>query len=210
MKTKKLILFIGANLIAVIAILLIVERKNMVSKYGDRFKRNAFIMSDSVIVDSDHKSVYNFYIHHYDEVYSKTADIHHEFVLLNTDSITEGTKIYCREGKEDAMIHHDYIVKKVIPNRMIYKASEPSVVHNKTKKGVYKTTCNAFVYVDFQELDDQKSLVKFTIIVQMPNYFYRLMGRIIGGKKAKTEWEDHLNEELVGFRDMYYKESENI
>lgn len=177
----------------------------MVKLYAERFKPNSFIMSDSLMIDASSEEVYQYYIHHYHEIYSQTAGKHHEFVLLNSDSIREGTTIYCREGEENQMIHHDYLVEQVIPGRLIFKSSEPTVIRVKTKKGTRENTCNTYVYVDFNDVGIQKSELRFTIVMQMPNYIYKMIGRILGGKKAKAEWEGHLQEELEGFRNVFYK-----
>lgn len=203
MKAKNVILFSIANLIALSIIWAIAENATQKKKFGSKFKPNSFIMSDTINFNASANEVYQFYIHHYDEIYHKTADKHHEFKLLNGDSIVKGTKIYCREGEEDDMIHHQYIIKEIIPNKLIYKASEPSEVHIKTEKGVAIRECNAYVYVDFFDVSEIQSRVAFTIAIQMPNYLFKLIGRMMGGKKAKEEWESHLREELVGFVENY-------
>lgn len=203
MKARKILLFGTTNLIAIITIALIVGRTKQVNKYGMRFKPNSFIMSDSVKIEDSAENIYQFYIHHYHEIYHKTAAKHHEFKLLNTDSITLGTEIYCREGESNEMLYHNYLVKEVIPNQLIYKSSEPSVIHTDTGKEIRKNYCNAFVYVDFKEINKTESFVGFTIAIQMPNYIYKLLGQIIGGKEAKEEWENHLREELDGFKEQY-------
>jgi hypothetical protein len=203
MKRKRILLFATANLLAIIVIMSLVHHKTMMKRYGDRFRTNAFIMSDSVIINSDSKDVYDFFIHHYDKIYSRTAAKHRQFKLLNSDSIAEGTHIFCAEGEEQEMVYHNYVVRKVIPGRLIYKSSEPSTVVIKNEKGTSKNHCNTYVYVDFKDLNNNKSVFKFTIVMQMPNYFYKLIGRILGGKEAKEEWENHLTEELNGFKDIY-------
>ena len=203
MKTKKVILFSIANLIALFIIWAIAENASQKKKFGSRFKPNSFIMTDTVNCHASAKEVYQFYIHHYDEIYHKTAEKHHEFKLLNSDSIAEATKIYCREGEETAIIHHQYLVQEVIPNKLIYKTSEPSEVHIKKDKGSTIQKCNSYVYVEFFDISENESRIAFTIAIQMPNYFYKLIGRIMGGREAKEEWEEHLNEELIGFVENY-------
>jgi hypothetical protein len=203
MKTKKVILFSIANLVALFIIWVIAENATQKKKFGSKFKPNSFIMTDTVNCNASASEAYQFYIHHYDEIYHKTAKKHHEFKLLNSDSIAKGTRIYCCEGEETNMVHHQYVVQDVIPNKLIFKASEPSEVHIKTDKGLTIQKCNSYVYVEFIDISENESRVAFTIAVQMPNYFYKLIGRITGGKEAKKEWEGHLNEELIGFVENY-------
>jgi hypothetical protein len=204
MKTKKILLFITANLLAVVLITAVIARKNQQKKFGERFRPHAFIINDSVTIDADVESVYDFYVHHYHEIYSQTAKKHREFKLMNSKTIQAGLEIYCVEGDDNEMVYHNYIVHKIVPNKLIYKSSEPSTVKVKTKNGTTKSKCNAFVYVDFEQPVPHQTKLKFTIVIQMPNYLYKVAGQIMGGKKAKEEWENHLGEELEGFRKIYY------
>ena len=191
-------------MIALFAIWAVSETVSQKKAFGPKFKTNSFIMSDTVGCNASINDLYHFFIHHYDEIYPKTAKIHKEFTLLNSDSITVGTRILCKEGEEKEMISHQYIVHEVIPNRLIYKSSEPSIIQTSTKRGPAERESNVFVYVEFFEVSEVRSRVAFTIITQMPNYFFKLAGRILGGKKAKEEWESHLYEELDGFVEQYY------
>lgn len=205
MKTKKVILLSIANLTALLMIWAIIENISQKKKFGSKFKPNSFMMTDTVNCTSSARELYRFFIHHYDEIYHHTAEKHHEFKLLNSDSIAVGTKIYCREGEETDMVHHQYVVKEIIPNELIYKTSEPSEVHIKTGKGITIRKCNSYVYVEFFDSAENAtaSRVAYTIAIQMPNYFYKLIGSIMGGKETKEEWEGHLREELIGFIENY-------
>lgn len=87
--------FITANLVAVVLIFGVIVRKNQQEKWGERFRPHAFIMSDSVPIDADIETVYDFYIHHYHEIYSQTAEKHREFKLMNSETINTGTEIFC-------------------------------------------------------------------------------------------------------------------
>ena len=111
MKTKKILVFITVNLVAIVLITIVIEGKIQQKKWGDRFRSHSFIMSDSVIVDAGVESVYDFYVHHYHEIYSQTAKKHREFKLLNTKVIQSGTEIYCVEGDDDEMVYHNYVVR---------------------------------------------------------------------------------------------------
>lgn len=133
MKTKKILLFITANLLAVILIVAVIARKNQQKKFCERFRPHAFIMNDSVTINADVESVYEFYFHHYHEVYSQTAKKHREFRLMNSKTIQANTEIYCVEGNDDEMVYYNYVVHKVVPNKLIYKSPEPSTVKVKTK-----------------------------------------------------------------------------
>ena len=175
MKIKIISFIVLANLFALILISAIINRTSFKKQFQGRFKKNSFMMCDSIIIETTSDSLFEFYVHHFPEYYVQTAKIHRQFELLNSDSISLGAKILCKEGSENQMVINNYVVNNIIPGKYLYWSSEPSVIEVKAKNGIRKSYCNTHVYLDFEDLGQNKTLHRITIVLQMPNYYYKII-----------------------------------
>ncbi|MFA6904112.1 MAG: SRPBCC family protein [Gallionellaceae bacterium] len=157
-------------------------------------------MSHSVTVSKSPEQVFDFITYRMAEYNLSIAKAHDKFEILKGDGLTEGAVFVAEEYQEDEGVRNRYVVKKVIPNRLIYYASTPSLIYEK-KNGEWVQTgsCNAYVYFDL-EGNSSKTQLTQTIVIEMHNFFSKfLIDMVISGKEG-NEWMDHLVEELESLK----------
>ena len=169
-------------------------------KSNPRNRPNSYFSELSVEINKPIEYVYNFIKYEIPNIYTETSSMHEQFNIINADGLTEGAEVECIEGDNEDVVHHRYIVKKDIENVLIQMESEPSIIHDKeTNKQIGK--CNCYCYFDFVALDNNRTMVKQTVVTDMLNPFYKLivdvMGLMSGGKDL---WNDHFQEELENLK----------
>ena len=172
-----------------------------------RSRPNAYLMTDSVLVNQPVETVFDFITYHFKEHWLGIAEAHKKIRITNAKGLTRGAVILCEEYENGEGVSHRYVVKEVIPNRLIFKASEPSTIYMASSSGEMKKRgwCNTYVYLDMEESCPGKTNLSQTLVIEMPNFIFKFLADIIGGEKGKEQWTNHLKEELQGLRNNIEK-----
>lgn len=202
---KKRTYYVAASLLVVVGVVLAGMKTLSARTYdpaNPRSKPNSYFLTYSVEVDLPVDQVFEYITYNDHLVWNRIAREHEgqTYQILNADGLTLGAIILCEEFSEREGTSHRYVVKEVMNNRLIYMASEPSLVYMVNKAGERKqvTTCNAFVYFDMEPLGAEKTRLSQTLVIQMPNFVVKFLTDVIGGDEGKEIWMNHLEEELTG------------
>lgn len=195
---RYVIIFLSVFIVLVVGIKLFTLRTHDSS--NPRSRPNGYLMSHTVVVNKKTEQVFDFITYHIAEYYLSLAKAHDRFEILNSDGLTEGAVFISDEYQEDEGVRNRYIVQKVVPNRMIFYSSEPSLIYEKKDEEWVQTgSCNAYVYFDLESVPEGTQLTQ-TLVIEMPNFFTKfLIDLIISGQEG-NEWMDHLVEELEGLK----------
>ncbi len=163
---------------------------------NSRNRPNSYLIEASVEVGKPIHDVYEFVKYRKPEVYIGLTGMHDKFQILNADGLIEGAEIECVEGDEEDVIHHRYIVTRDKRNELIQYESRPSVIFDKeTNKKTGE--CNTFVYYDFIRLDDARTILKQTTVIDMMNPLNKAIGDIVGLLSgSRGAWARQFQEEL--------------
>jgi hypothetical protein len=169
-------------------------------------KPNAFHLSDSVTVQKSAATVFKFIVNDLPAHYSDIAKGHKKFEVVGSDEITEGASIECQEMARNVEVHHRYEVKKVIPNKHIHFctlfSSNPTRAYIQSMGKTIEGKSATYVYYDLEEMAPEETQLTLSIVIQMPNLFFKLTGILTGQKKL---WGNHLSEELNGLKGVIEK-----
>ena len=170
-------------------------------------KPNAFHLRDSVVIQKSAAMVFKFIVNDLPEHYSDIAKGHKKFEVVGADEMTEGASIECEEIARNVEVHHRYEVKKVIPNKYIHfctqLSSNPTRSYIQSMGKTIEGESGTDVYYDLEEVRPEETQLTLSIVIQMPNQFFKLMGMLTGQKKL---WGNHLSEELNGLKGVIEKE----
>lgn len=187
--------------VAAVSIMKIVSARTH-DRSNPRSRPNSYLMSYTVEVDWPVEQVFDFITYEKQNVWHLIADEHEgqEFQIINADGLIEGAIILCDEFADGEGTSHQYVVKEVIPNQLIYFASEPSLVYMENSAGEMRQVswANSYVYYDLEPLAAEKTKLTQTIVIQMPNFAMKFLTDVMGGEEGRVTWETHLAEELNG------------
>lgn len=195
-------LFIG---IAVLAALMIIVKLLSMRTHDPKNPRslpNGYLMTYTVPVSKDPHTIFNFITYHMAEHNLSIAEAHDRFEIINEldSGLTLGAKFIAEEFQDDEGVKNTYVVKEVVPDKLIYYASEPSLIYRKKKdQWVQEGKCNAYVYFDLVP-QGENTLLTQTIVIEMPNFFIKFITDIIASMQEENEWQMHLEEELDGLK----------
>ena len=167
-----------------------------------RSRPNSYLLTYSLEVNLPVDKVFDFITYEKQNVWPHIASEHEgqKFDIINSEGMTLGAVILCEEFADGEGTSHRYVVKEVIKNKLIYFASEPSIVYMENNSGEMKevSRANSYVYYDMESLGAEKTKLTQTLVIQMPNFFIKFLADSIGGEEGKEIWESHLEEELKG------------
>lgn len=204
---SKTLTSIPFKIIAIIVVILVVSLISMklfASRSRDRLNPrslvNSYLMTHEVIIDSAPERVFNFITNDMSTHNLGMAKAHSRFAFIKGNAITEGAVFIAEEFQEDEGVKNTYSVQKIIPNKLIYYSSEPTLIYaRKGDEWEESGYCNAHVYFDIDEIDG-KSKVTQTLVIQMPNFFYKFIIDILASTSEDNEWHQHLVEELESLK----------
>lgn len=159
----------------------------------ERQQPRAYHYSFSVVIDRPVTEVFNFITDSLSYYYSDLAKGHERFEVVGGGSMRQGSIIVCSERAEMEHVTHRYEVLEFEPNERLHYVSPETEVLIKTKKRDIEGSSSTYVYYDFAQVDEGSSRVDLTIIVQMPNNFLKMMGKLT---RSERRWYDHAVEEL--------------
>ena len=215
MKKKKAVIIAGsvAGMLAALVLTMKIMSGRTYDRSNPRSLKNSYYYTCSVEVNVPAEKVFEFITCRNRDVWNNVAEEHagQTNEIINSDRLEEGTVMICEEFTEDEGVSHRYVVKKVIPNRLVYYASEPSRVFFADKSGNMKevTTCNTHVYFDVEELASDTTKISQTLVIQMPNFIVKFLSDVAGGKEGDQTWGNHLKSELEGLADYIVLDYEN-
>ena len=164
-------------------------------------KPNAFHLRDSMRVQQPAATVFNFILNDLSTHYADIAKGHKFFRVVGADKIAEGASIECEETVKNVEVHHRYEVKNVTPNKRIHYCtllpSNPTRAYIQSMGRTIEGESSTFVTYDFEETSPEETQITLSIVIQMPNFFFKLVGLLTGQQKL---WGDHLSEELYGLK----------
>jgi hypothetical protein len=166
-----------------------------------RSRPNSYLIRVEETAAAPVSRVFGFIKEKKDDVYAQYNDMHSTFRIVNGDSLEEGAEIECVEGEEDGELTvHRYRVTRCVENTLIqYESPDTRIydVRNGNRKEV--GSCRVFVYLDFKENADGNAVVAQTIVIDMKNPVYKVIGDIIGSLSgSRAMWDGHAREELRG------------
>ena len=166
-------------------------------------KPNAFHLRESVTVRKPVETVFRFVVSDLQTHYPDIAKGHKKFEIVGSDEITEGVSIECQEIAKNVEVHHCYEVNKVIPNKHIHFCtrlpSNPTRAYIHSMGRTIEGKSATYVYHDFEEMAPEETRYTLSIVIQMPNFFFKLTGLLTGQKKL---WGNHLSEEIHGLESV--------
>jgi hypothetical protein len=167
-----------------------------------RSRPNGYLMSHKVTVKKSPEEVFHFITHKMETYNLSLAKAHDKFYFVKGDAITEGAVFVAEEYQEDEGVKNTYVVQKIIPDRLIYYASTPTLIFEK-EKGEWKEkgSCNAYVYFDIEDNSGNTELTQ-TLVIEMQNFFTKCLIDLIIMGKENNEWMDHLVEELESLKNI--------
>jgi hypothetical protein len=164
-------------------------------------KPNALHLNDTVIIRKSVETVFNFIVNDLSIHYQNTANGHIKFQVVGANEITEGAKIECQEVADTVEVHHLYDVTDVIPNQRIYFSTSlplnPTRAYMQSGNRTIETLSATYVYYDFEKVSPKETKLSLSIVIQMPNFFNKLMAALFGQEKL---WGNHLSEELKNMK----------
>ena len=161
---------------------------------------NSYLMTYTTKIERSPEQVFNFIKYNYRDHNLSIAKAHEKFEIINSDNITQGAVIEVEEYQENEGVKHKYIVHQVIPNRLIYMASTPTEIYQRSDGQLKQQgTCNSHVYFDLKENRGHTDLTQ-TIVIEMPNMAIKFLTDVIIAFSEKNEWLEHLIEEVDGLK----------
>ncbi|MBM4278554.1 MAG: hypothetical protein FJ130_11855 [Deltaproteobacteria bacterium] len=129
-------------------------------------------------------------------MYTKLTSMHSQFNIVNANGLIEGAEIECIEGDDDDIVHHRYVVTHDREDVLIQYESTPSIIYDK-KTNKKTGECNTYVYYDFVNQGNDRTVPKQTVVIDMLNPFYKAIGDIIGRLSgSRARWSQEFQEEL--------------
>ena len=148
-------------------------------KSNPRNRPNSYLIEVSVEVHKPLEYVYEFVKYRKADIYTELTSMHDKFEILNADGLVEGAEIECIERDEDDVVHHRYVVTKDVEDELIQYESTPSIIYDReTNRKIGE--CNTYVYYDFERLDDNRTRLTQTVVIDMLNPLYKSIGDIVG------------------------------
>ena len=192
------IILISLFLIAIFSIKLFSMRTH--DPNNPRSRPNGYLMSHTVTVKKSPEEVFHFITYQMAEHNLSLAEAHEKFWFIKGDSISEGAVFVAEEYMEDEGVKNTYVVQEVIPDRLIYFSSAPTLIYEK-RNGEWEQTgsCNVYVYLDIEDSSGNTRLTQ-TIVIEMHNFFTKFLIDLIIMGKENNEWMDHLIEELESLK----------
>jgi hypothetical protein len=164
-----------------------------------RDRANAYYIENSIEIDAPVEAAFSFFRRRIPDVYTEVAGMHGKFEIVNADSLVTGAEIESEEGDESRVVRHRYVVTRVIPARLLQLESTPSVVYDRDT-GEEIARVNTDVYYDFEPLDEDRTRLTQTVVIDMLNPFDKAVGDVIAFVSgSRGEWSDQFVEELEGY-----------
>ncbi len=196
MKKRIPLIIIGFISLIVLGYAALMISSMFYDKSNPRNRPNSYLVEVEVEVKKPVQYVYRFVKYQKPELYKDLHGMHDQFKILNADGLVKGAEIECSEGDDEDLIYHRYRVTEDIENKLIQYESKPSIIYDQeTKKKIGK--CNVYVYYDFIKLDPDRTMLKQTVVIDMLNPLYKLIGDIIGKISGSRDiWDKQFQEEL--------------
>jgi hypothetical protein len=155
----------------------------------------SWYLYDEVVVDLPAEEAFNFLITRMADVYTDMAEGHVSYEVVEGIPLAKGKHVNCREVAGPQEVFNHYVVKDLIPDRMIYFVSDGSrILYTKPNGEVEENESNTHAYWDFVPLSSTQTKVSLTVVIGLKNPTIKFMGSLLGSKKL---WRNHLTEELV-------------
>lgn len=198
-KFKKIAIGIVGFLVIVLAVMKLISLRTY-NKDNPRSLPNGYLMTHSVHIDRSPKEVFDFITYQMADYNLSLAEAHDKFEILNGDGLTEGAIFISEEYQETEGVRNRYLVKEVVPEKMIFYTSTPSLIYE-LEDDEWKQTgsCNTYVYFDMEEQNGGTKLSQ-TLVLEMHNFFTKFMIDMIIWGEEENEWYDHLVEELESLK----------
>ncbi len=195
----------GAVLLASLGVMKLVSMRSHDAN-NPRSLPNSYLMTHEVTVDARPEQVFHFITHRLRDEYTATANAHEHFEIIGADFLTEGAVFVSEEFTGNEGVSNRYVVRKLVPNELIYMASTPSTIFERSDGELKQVgTCDAHVYFDLKE-EAGSTRVAQTLVVQMPNFVVKFLIDVIASQSDDNEWHRHLVEELEGLKKLVEKD----
>jgi len=168
---------------------------------NSRSRVNGYLMTHTVATNAPPSEVFDFITFRMEEHNLSIAKAHERFEVVEGPGLTLGSRFIAEEWDENEGVLNDYVVREVVPNRLIHMASMPSRILERDELGsVTETgTANAYVYFDL-EPSSTGTAVTQTVVIEMPNPLVKFIIDVIILFEDSNPWRAHLIEELEGLR----------
>jgi hypothetical protein len=155
----------------------------------------SWYLYDEVVVDLPAEKAFNFLITRMPDVYTDMAEGHVSYEVVEGVPLAKGKHVKCREVAGPQEVFNHYVIKDLIPERMLHFVSDGSrVLYTKPNGEVVENESNTHAYWDFVPLSPTQTNVSLTIVIGLPNPTIKFLGSLLGSKKL---WQNHLTEELL-------------
>lgn len=195
--TRKILLTASALVgLAALGFAALVVASLRYDRSNPRDRPNAYLYESNVVVDAPVEEAYHFFQYRIPDVYPQVAGMHSRFEILNADALVPGAVVECEEGDDDRIVRHRYVVARVIPNRLLHLESSPSLVYDR-ESGEEIARTDAEIYYDFEPLDDGRTRLTQTIVIDLLDPFHKALADIAGFLSGtRDQWADQFTGEL--------------
>jgi hypothetical protein len=166
-----------------------------------RSRINGYLMTRTVETNVPPSDVFDFITYRMEEHNLSIAKAHERFEITEGTGLTLGSRFIAEEWDDDEGVLNEYVVREVVPSRLIHMASTPSHILARDGKGsVSETgTANAYVYFDLEPRPAGTTVTQ-TVVLEMPNPLVKFIIDVVILFDDSNPWQDHLVEELEGLR----------
>lgn len=166
--------------------------------------KNSVVIQRSFIAPFTKDKIFNYFINNnLSLIYTKISKGHKYFNLRNGSKLEVGSIIDCEEDASNQTIKHVYTVSEIIDGERIQYFSKPSQVKIKTPYKLIESTSNTFVYYDFEDITNESTKIRLTILIQFNKKFEYLFSLLFGGL---APWKEHATEEMIGLEECILTE----
>jgi hypothetical protein len=191
----------GAGLVGILGLMKVVSMQSH-DRDNPRSLPNSYLMTHEVVVDAPPEQVFYFITHRLKDHYAETAEAHERFEIIGSDHLSKGAVFVSEEFTGGEGVYNRYVVRELVPNRLIHMASTPSTIYERTGDQLKRVgTCNAHVYFDLKHEAGSTRLGQ-TLVLQMPNFLVKFLIDVIASQTEDNEWHRHLVEELEGLKKL--------
>lgn len=168
---------------------------------NSRSRINGYLMTHVVETAAPPADVFDFITYRMEEHNLSIAKAHERFEVTEGEGLTLGSRFIAEEWDDDEGVLNEYVVREVVPDRLIHMASTPSRILERDEQGnVAETgTANAYAYFDLEPIATGTAVTQ-TVVIEMPNPFVKFIIDVIILFDDSNPWQAHLVEELEGLR----------
>ena len=165
-----------------------------------RTRPNSYVMTHTVTMARQPHEVFDFITYRMKDHNLALATAHESFAFRQGQALTPGAVFVTEEFIGDDGVRNEYVVREVVPNRLIHMASTPSQILRRRGDSVEDVaTCNAYVYFDLDEAPGGTRLTQ-TVVIEMSNFVMKFLTDLAAARAQEDPWQLHLVEELEALK----------